>query len=353
MPEKKLNNKNNNKKAIRRKPMESTIDVLIETPQNTALIKGDRRSQYRMLYDHENVAYIQLPKESLDCPPQTAIGTIVKATDKWSRGRECLITLRQNQERYVREQGTNSQSRIYVRVFDALPTGRTRERVADVTKSTFCRNYVNAMTKRIRTEWQQFSNKHETARHDEIQARRALRKALGEMQVLNELAERYRVVFSDGDKGAKKKFADEYQKLLDNPKIRGIMLEDNILTIHTGMIYCVDPRDRIEREIGEMKIDVDLEDSDVTIFNTTRKVNTPAQTAANAPHVNSSGTPCFGNISETVTELIAKYEIVMLIEVLFSFLESVNIHDTNGGALVHYWPQSARSKKAKKRKASK
>jgi hypothetical protein len=339
----------------KRGPKATPIDLILNTPYAQALIAGDA-SVYSFCTtslhfgDVVGVEYIGLPKTissgrgPLIVPRRMPIGTIVEKNPEWAAGKDCLVTFRGRFRKTLRNKSEGLILPYSCRVFDIVAIGERRSKVAETAANIFKNNYVNTMLKKLRGAYNDFTRKVEQANSRETIARRELVDAIKEVEGYRDLESRYRTVMNDGIDGAMRKFATEYDKLLDNHKIKGIILGTETLEVYTGPLYCKDPRTNEEHEIGEMKFFINMENGTVFITNLTRRVRTPYYPAAHAPHVEDSGIPCFGNIKTMVVDLIAKNEVVMLIELLVNFVESVNVHDSHGGAFINLWPLSNRPK---------
>lgn len=57
-----------------------------------------------------------------------------------------------------------------------------------------------------------------------------------------------------------------------------------------------------------------------------------------APHVNSSGHACLGNIEYPFWEMVGKLKFSVAAQLIIGFLQTVNTHDDEWGKSVVFWP---------------
>lgn len=144
---------------------------------------------------------------------------------------------------------------------------------------------------------------------------------------------------SDG----RSKFEREFESILAMPKVTDVRISDSKIEVHTDTLYVVDPRSGTEHVLGKFRIVIDepFENPGVMIFNKSRHVE-----GMQAPHVFEGGDPCWGNIEETINELLAKLDLNLLVQIILSYLQNVNVDD-QAGSQVDEWPESNRSERAR------
>lgn len=130
-------------------------------------------------------------------------------------------------------------------------------------------------------------------------------------------------------------YAKEFDKLITLPKVRDIHIEDGTISVYTDVLYCTNPKTGFIHEIGAFRIDINptRKYSPVTWHNLTRTGYSGHQ----APHVGYDGVPCLGNITNTITELVARLEFVATAMLAIQFVESVNVDDP-WGRHIDSWP---------------
>lgn len=136
---------------------------------------------------------------------------------------------------------------------------------------------------------------------------------------------------------AKEKFMLEFQKLQNSKKVESIDFNGNKLVARTDTLYCVDPRTRLEHEIGKMEIEVNCRSYGVRISNLTRQV--PGNSGEHhAPYVNGNGFICEANFRDVLRQLWAEFDYVNIILMSIQFVE--NVHATNDvwGCDIDKWP---------------
>jgi len=144
--------------------------------------------------------------------------------------------------------------------------------------------------------------------------------------------------FRDEDKT---KFLAEFDALCRSPHVQKVAIRNNIISVYTDTLYCVDPRSNKEHELGKFRINVNLNTGELTMFNTTRLVHGMEQ-KMHAPHVFPSGKPCLGEHATNLHQLLAAFEVNLLVQTSVIFLTSVNVDDP-AGRHIDKWPLSTRS----------
>lgn len=319
------------------------VDAIASTPYTDSLFYG--MGLYIVVdNDTEKVTWFVPPRGSLVYENDIRPGTVVATKPDWEAGKDLMIVYKgEGPNVHDEESGTGSAK---TRIFDVFATGERQAEVSNTLKNMAYSYYAKNMVGRVKDDYDKFKRQL-TSNHKAVAVARCdLIQALKEAESLKSAEGRFRQVWSDGETSARKKFEDEYKKLIDNPKIQGIILDESILTVYTRTLYCTDSRTKVEYEIGAMKFEVELDAGTIHIFNMTRRVDGGMGSNQNAPHVDSQGDPCFGNIEGMIYELIGKHEVVMLIELLITFIESANVRE-DAGRTINEWPVSTRGRKDK------
>lgn len=131
---------------------------------------------------------------------------------------------------------------------------------------------------------------------------------------------------------------DRFKALFNQLKSRGyvkqVRYKDGTISVFTERIIIFS--EDICYDIGEfcIKINTKGQDGAVKLYNLSRREE-PRH--FHHPHVNSHGIPCLGNIKQIVPCYIAKREYLILADILYNYLKSVNIEDSRGANITN-WP---------------
>lgn len=136
-------------------------------------------------------------------------------------------------------------------------------------------------------------------------------------------------------------YGSEFDKLLQHPQIVRITVRGGVLFVFTTVLYCRDERTNKLHEIGKFRIKIDTGNCSVQWKNLDRQVRTYNDSPFHAPHINSDGTACLGNLEETVAELFASNEYLLLAVLAIRFVESANVEDA-AGRFINRWPVASR-----------
>lgn len=195
--------------------------------------------------------------------------------------------------------------------------------------------YMTVCMKRLKKNADFYSSQINAARKKIEQGRELCIEGYRELELGEAHFEKAKEI---GDK-AKEKFAKEFDALVAMPKVTRVMVNEQLIEVHTDTLYCTDPRSKVEHEIGKMRIVINYEKGSLLIFNKTRQVG-----SHHAPHVFSGGSLCAGNIEGTLRELFKSYEYAAIAQVAIQFVESVNVND-GAGQNIDHWPEAKRNKK--------
>jgi hypothetical protein len=129
----------------------------------------------------------------------------------------------------------------------------------------------------------------------------------------------------------------DFDAILKLNKITDVKVIDNTLHVYTTILNCVDDRTGKMHELGNYFITICLSTGNIRFKNLSRTVQSFDSQAMQAPHVFADGHPCWGNIEETVTDLVGKLQLSALITLLLEFLQSANTKDPAGKG-INLWP---------------
>jgi hypothetical protein len=132
------------------------------------------------------------------------------------------------------------------------------------------------------------------------------------------------------------KLTKEFVALRELAHVANVTFKGDVLTVETDPLYVTDPRVNKLHAVGCMRININTTNGDVKMFAIGKTVDAQ-ETGMQAPHVFSSGKPCWGNIGSTVTELVASFEYKAAIVAVILYLQSVNVDDS-AGSKVNRWP---------------
>jgi hypothetical protein len=129
----------------------------------------------------------------------------------------------------------------------------------------------------------------------------------------------------------------EYEDIISLPKVEEVLATKSYLKVFTKTIFCKDPdHPRHVYEIGKFLIRIPL---DLTDKNGIRLINLTRFNGNMAPHVDSDGTPCLGNMEEAFPELLANCEFSVLTDMCIQFLEAYNSGNFQD---IENWPRAKR-----------
>lgn len=204
------------------------------------------------------------------------------------------------------------------------------------------KTYVNFLIQGLTSERERTKEEVKEAQENVVKYRKAVVASLRSL-------ERNSIALSNIEKSlgeGRKKFEREFDALLATPKVTSVKITDSKIEIRTETLYCVDPRNDVEHEIGKFKIVIEnpFEDDNscVWIHNSSRQVSTENYPEMHAPHVFENGEPCWGNIEDTVSDLLSKIDLGMLVQIILQFLQNCNVNDS-AGVGINKWPVSKRS----------
>lgn len=135
-------------------------------------------------------------------------------------------------------------------------------------------------------------------------------------------------------------YGREFDSLLQVPGVENIETADGVIKVFTEHIYITPDGCADTYDIGKFRMEVYTAGSNggIRFFNLTRR-GTGSGYNTNHPHVKENGSPCLGNISEQIANLIGEYEYSAVAQIGLQYLQSVNTGDSAGGGIFDHWPK--------------
>jgi len=139
--------------------------------------------------------------------------------------------------------------------------------------------------------------------------------------------------------GKAERYGTEFDRLTSLDRVQEVTINGQVIEVLTETIYCPHPKTGQVHELGRFKISISTEGDSygnylLRFINLDRQPKHPnGDVVMNAPHVNSVGNPCLGNIKEMIPQLIGRHEYPALIMMAIAFLESANVDDQWGQSL--------------------
>jgi len=133
-----------------------------------------------------------------------------------------------------------------------------------------------------------------------------------------------------------------FNSLCQHKYIKYLAIKDGFLILFTNTIFIYD--NGTYYEIGRFKIKIALStgsssttsiNNNINITNLDRLVH-GYESNMHHPHILNAG-PCFGNAGHYILEAFHSHDLLQLVEILISFLSSVNTSDS-AGASINNWP---------------
>lgn len=140
-------------------------------------------------------------------------------------------------------------------------------------------------------------------------------------------------------------FGDEYEALLNIPKVKDVKVEGKSVIVLTELLHCKDDRTGYIHEIGAFSIELPMGGSSPKWTNLTRRISTPKASQyhlsrdQHAPHVWGDGSACLGNTRDIFSKLLRDRQFAIAAQLAIEFVESANTADDGSGAWVHLWPR--------------
>jgi hypothetical protein len=106
--------------------------------------------------------------------------------------------------------------------------------------------------------------------------------------------------------------------------------------IETADIYCYNSRAKTNHLIGRMRITIDMAATDMSRAIQWYNLDRRGYSQHHAPHVDSSGKACLGNMSEMLPEVLASGDLGIIALLAIQFVQSVNFDDVWGRGIVAF-----------------
>lgn len=116
------------------------------------------------------------------------------------------------------------------------------------------------------------------------------------------------------------------------PKIIDLHVKGETIEVYTTQLVCHTNNSKMYK-LGGFRIEININNSEVRFFGLDKEFCRQGYWTSKDPHPHvdgSGGNACLGNVSGTVAELCAQYQIYPLVNILIDFLEAVNVEDTAG-----------------------
>lgn len=139
----------------------------------------------------------------------------------------------------------------------------------------------------------------------------------------------------ESNKAMEEKFSEEYEKLLQVPKVRRVKVADGIVSVFTDTVFL--EHDGKTWELGDYRIDI-YTNGTLKIVNT-RVRELSSSERFHHPHVfeRDGSNVCLGNIRDGVMRLIGMYEYSVAAQILVEFLHTMTRSSQYIGHLYNYW----------------
>ena len=150
---------------------------------------------------------------------------------------------------------------------------------------------------------------------------------------MRDLISRRRVLEEGLSTERRQQLATQIEQLLQTRGVLGIERDGNWVIVHTDLIDIHYNESR--HRIGAFEIRLNFNTGAVEMKNV---VNFGSRTSYDHPHV-SGGSPCWGNVSDGIRQMMRDYELQAVVEMSLQFLQSYN----SSGAYISldYWPKVA------------
>ncbi len=192
------------------------------------------------------------------------------------------------------------------------------------------RHYLEIFQERLNSVLRDLENSIKMTKSEVHDHQRLMVEGLRKIATFEEKLNRLRLV-SEPAEG--KNFLNEFDKLRKLPGVEKIRVANDTISIFTSQIDI--PHLFKIYDIGKFRIDIKIDGKGgiVKCFNLTRNVKKDNGGGEmhgygygfyGHPHIDVSGNCCFGDIAEQVTKLLAKYEVVILTQLILQFLKSYN-----------------------------
>jgi len=177
--------------------------------------------------------------------------------------------------------------------------------------------YAKECTKRLKNKKREYEQR---IKEDEEETKEISRRLI---ELTRNIDVNKRMVFGLNDqKDHLEKYEQEYDKLLEMPHVRKVLVKNGRITVFTDTIYLSYENETYE--LGEYQINFEGRVRIINerpIFNPTHGTN---EQWFHHPHVfeEDGGNTCLGNITAGISELVGKYEYAIATAILIDFLHT-------------------------------
>ena len=133
----------------------------------------------------------------------------------------------------------------------------------------------------------------------------------------------------DFEKGEVNKIAKEFDLISEHDNITSLKFEDGSMIFKTVHLNFFDQNDN-EYEGGEYTVNVRLTDGRTRLRSTHEVEGGWGEDISPHPHVPENGSPCFGNVTSTLAELLGDLEYYAYVITMMNYLQSVDTTDSVG-----------------------
>ena len=112
--------------------------------------------------------------------------------------------------------------------------------------------------------------------------------------------------------------AAECQRIAALENVLRVAVEPPMIAVFTNTLYCTDPRDNVQHEIGRFRIEIPLAGGAIGWFNLDQRVG-----RFQAPHVGPDGCGCLGNMKEVFGDLLSQREFSIAATLAIAFINII------------------------------
>ncbi len=241
-------------------------------------------------------------------------------------------------------QSVEDSKRVLTNILDAALRIRANPGAFTTPEAIVKANYVKACSSRLVTEQQALAKEVEQRQQEVIK----LGDQLIESTRRGASARASLSGFDIYAKDMNNRLEAEFAGLKQMGHVVDVSWRGNCLVVTTDNFYIIDPRTKIEHDVGCFQILLDHRRAKPYMFNLTRRVD-GMSAQMHHPHVFAAGEPCLGNMGEALPVALAQYQWTVVVQLCLVFLQHVNVDD-DAGRQCNKWPISERFKLAEEEK---
>ena len=183
-------------------------------------------------------------------------------------------------------------------------------------------NYLHQERNRVRDLEQSILSIREDLKHRVEQKEQKMRNIVREKENVDKVSD---------------KIVKDLDSIIKLSKVEDLVIENQKFIVKTKPLYMYDDIDDRIFYAGRYTIKFHPTNTNIVIQGDNPRFGFWTRHDPH-PHVGGNGNACFGNVENTIAELVAQSEIYALVTVLIDYLESVNINDS-AGSYVKYWDE--------------